>query len=237
MLSHRFHAAPVILALAAVIGFSPPSVLASNGSPDPDDAAQGTPGGGDPTFEEIERPVEETGGAFIAQIGATNEGSVEQGSTKSYARIVQDGAQNLVELGQGEAGTHSARIAQSGDGNALGAVQDGSGQTALLFAQEGQGNTAAIAQRDTGESYSAAAVLQSGNANSLIFVQDGSDNQARLTQNGDNNTMTATQLNSGNRLEWTQEGSNLSGAHVEQDGNQTTYIYQSNTGAAFASGD
>ncbi|MGB7370174.1 hypothetical protein [Erythrobacter sp.] len=257
--------APTLLALVAAMGLSSVPAMADNGKTPPgnpcgdgpgvgkgnpcggnngNSGAQGNagnksgPGTVDPTFEEIEVPAEEARGVFISQIGATNRADVDQGETNSYARVLQNGAENIVELAQGDTGTHYARIAQEGDRNELSARQDGEGQTVLMFAQEGDGNDADLFQRDDGERYSALAIAQTGNNNSLVMVQDGSDNQARLVQDGNSNTMTATQLDAGNRLEWTQDGSNLSSLDIRQEGNQTTYIYQtSNGGAAFAPGN
>lgn len=199
------------------------------------DGAQGNAGGpGQPELEPIELPANDKTGVFITQIGDTNRAQVTQNSGRSYAQVVQAGANNISVLGQGAAGTHYAAIAQSGDENTLDAAQDGSGQTVLLLAQQGDGNGTIIRQSDAGSSYSAAAVQQSGNGNRIVLVQDGSDNQARLTQDGDDNELTATQLNNGNRLGWAQFGNGLSGVAVTQTGNGNLQITQSNTGAAFA---
>ncbi len=199
------------------------------------DGAQGNSGGtGQPDIEPIELPAIDRTGVFITQIGDTNRAVVTQNSNRSYAQVVQAGANNVAILGQGANGTHYAAIAQAGDENTLDAAQDGTGQTVLLLAQRGDGNGAIIRQTDVGSNYSAAAVQQSGNSNSIVLVQDGSDNQARLTQDGDDNEITATQLNNGNRLQWVQAGDGLSGVAVVQTGNGNLQITQSNTGAAFA---
>ena len=174
-------------------------------------------------------------GVFVTQIGDAPRAAITQRNADSLARVVQDGANNQIDLEQNGSAPHRAQIAQDGDDNSVLARQDGDGTASLVLAQEGNGNTATLQQReDSGMAQTAAAVLQQGNGNSIILVQDGSDNDALLNQVGDDNTMTATQLNSGNRLEWNQIGDGLSGAQVVQTGNGNIQITQSNSGAAFA---
>src|SRR3546814_4844906 len=60
----------------------------------------------------------------------------------------------------------------------------------------------------------------------MSLVQDGSDNQALLTQNGDGNSMSAVQTGAGNRLAWTQSGNGLSSPTVYQEGNSAMEITQ-----------
>lgn len=168
-------------------------------------------------------------GVFIEQVGVGNRADVSQAGSNGRAQIVQDGASNVSTLTQG-AGVHSATIVQSGDENSVLASQDGIGETELLMAQEGSGNFADVSQADGGLLYSAAAILQNGNGNSLSLVQNGDDNQARLTQNGDNNAMTAVQLDAGNRLEWTQDGSGLSDLQITQTGGAAMQVTQTNSG-------
>lgn len=201
---------PALMTLVATIGLAPVSAIAQ------DDVIS------------TERDV----GVFVSQVGNANAVDARQGSSDSDARIVQDGSENSAELDQGVAGNHFADVTQRGDRNSLVAAQNGNGQAALFLSQLGDENSAVTAQSDGGDVFSAATVLQSGNSNSLILQQDGSDNQARLTQNGDGNTMSATQLNSGNRLEWTQDGSGLSDLQVTQEGGQTMFIQQTNTGGS-----
>lgn len=191
--------------------------------------AQAQDGGG-AGFEEIEAPVADRSGVFVTQIGNTNRADVDQPDGQSFAQVVQDGADNAVDLAQRNSGNHYASIAQSGDANAILAAQEGAGETILLLGQEGNENSATISQTDNGLANSAAAILQSGNQNSIVLIQDGDDNQARLTQNGDGNAMTATQLDVGNRLEWVQNGSGLSDLQITQTGGANLQITQSNGG-------
>lgn len=256
MALHRTHAAPLSTLLAALLlGTATAPALADNGNVPPGDpcgdgpgqgtgnpcngnngniGAQGNAGNGQAPFEPIELPAFENRGVFVTQIGETNRAEVDQQSGSSYARVVQDGAENRVKLAQGAGGTHYASIGQDGESNVLDAAQDGSGQTVLLLAQQGNLNEALVRQTDNGAVYSAAAVRQDGEGNRLMLVQNGSDNQARLTQEGDNNEMTATQLGDGNRLEWSQLGSGLPNLQVVQQGSGTLQVTQSNTGAQFA---
>ncbi len=174
-------------------------------------------------------------GVFVTQIGDAPRAAITQRNADSLARVVQDGANNQINLEQNGSAPHRAQIAQDGDDNSVLARQDGDGTANLVLAQEGNGNTAILQQREeSGMARTAAAVLQQGNGNSIILVQDGSDNDALLNQVGDDNTMSATQLNSGNRLEWNQIGDGLSGAQIVQTGNGNIQITQSNSGAAFA---
>ena len=195
-------------------------------------AAQDAPSGsGSPAeFAAIEAPAEQASGVFIEQVGTTNRAEVNQASASGAARILQDGSGNQASLNQGELGQNTATLAQAGDDNSINAAQNGSGSNLLLLAQEGNGNSALVSQTDSGLLYSAAAILQSGNGNSLALVQDGDDNQARLTQNGDNNAMTAVQLDTGNRLEWTQDGSGLSDLQITQTGGAAMQVTQTNGG-------
>lgn len=173
-------------------------------------------------------------GVFISQIGTTNRANVTQDDSRSFARIIQNGANNAADLSQSGEGIHRASAAQSGDGNVLVSQQTGTGDTTLLFAQEGDTNSAILLQNETSNLSSEAAILQRGDTNNITLIQDGSNNQAQLTQDGNANTMTATQLNSGNRLTWTQQGDGLSDLQITQDGGSTMEITQSNSGAAFA---
>lgn len=203
----------------------------NNGNP----GAQGNAGNrpAQPEFEPIDLPPTEDSGVFITQIGDTNRAKVLQGSTASYARIAQDGEGNAVDLKQDGDGVHYAGVAQDGNDNVLDAEQGGTGQTVLLLAQRGNGNEALIRQNDTGPAYSAAAIQQSGDGNSLTLVQEGGDNQARLMQEGNDNRMDAVQLGAGNRLAWSQQGDGLSGTQVVQTGSSNLQITQG-SGAAFA---
>ncbi|MEQ5788390.1 hypothetical protein J3454_10835 [Erythrobacter sp. NFXS35] len=194
------------------------------------EGANGNARSGQPEFQEIELPPSEDTGVFISQIGTTNRAEADQGNNRSFTRIAQNGGENTADVTQGASGTHYASIGQTGDANKVVALQEGSGQTVLLLAQQGDNNTAAIAQTDGGQRYSAAAVMQNGNGNSLILVQDGDDNQARLTQSGDDNIMTASQIDNGNRLEWNQIGNGLSDLGIEQTGGSTVQITQSRPG-------
>lgn len=187
-----------------------------------------------PEAELVERPSGADRGVFVAQIGTTNRADVNQRSSASFARVVQDGKSNAVSVTQEAGGSHYAAVAQAGDENMVSASQSGTGQTALFLAQQGNGNVANVSQADTGLSYSAAAIQQNGNGNQLTLLQDGSDNQARLTQDGNDNAMTALQLGDNNRLEWSQIGDGLPDLGVTQDGGSTIQITQSVTGAAFA---
>jgi Curlin associated repeat len=174
-------------------------------------------------------------GVFVTQIGDASRADVTQQNADSFARIVQDGAQNEADLDQTGPATHRAQIVQDGDGNRAAAAQDGDGSTELSLAQEGNVNSAVLLQREqSATEQTTAAILQRGNGNTIILAQDGSDNAAELDQLGNDNTINATQLNSGNRLLWSQSGDGLSGVAVVQTGNGNLQITQSNTGAAFA---
>lgn len=174
-------------------------------------------------------------GVFVTQIGEGSRAEISQQNADSLARVVQDGADNQLDLDQTGSAVHRAQIVQDGDGNIISAAQDGDGTTDLALAQEGNGNTAVLQQRElSATNETAATILQRGNGNSIILAQDGTDNSALLNQVGDGNLMTATQEGSGNRLEWNQIGDGLSGAQVFQSGNGNLQITQSTTGAAFA---
>lgn len=174
-------------------------------------------------------------GVFVTQIGDAPRAEITQRNADSLARVVQDGANNQVDLTQEGSAPHRAQIVQDGDDNTANAVQDGEGSTDLALAQEGNGNSAILLQREQsaiGET--SATILQRGNGNSIILAQDGSDNQALLTQEGDNNLMTAGQIDSGNRLEWNQIGDGLADLQIVQTGGSTIQVTQSNSGATFA---
>jgi Curlin associated repeat len=174
-------------------------------------------------------------GVFVTQIGDGSRADVTQQNADSFARIVQDGAQNEADLDQTGGAAHRAQIVQDGDGNTVAVAQDGDGSNELALAQEGDGNSVVLLQREqSATDQTSAAILQRGNGNTIILAQDGSDNAAELDQLGNDNAMTVTQLNSGNRLVWSQSGDGLSGAAVTQTGNGNLQITQSNTGAAFA---
>lgn len=174
-------------------------------------------------------------GVFVTQIGDASRADIVQHNPDSFARVVQDGTGNTVDLGQTGDAAHRAQIGQDGDDNRVDAGQAGDGPTELTLLQEGNGNTALVAQRETAaDALSRAAILQRGNDNSLVLLQDGTDNQASLTQTGNGNTMTATQLDSGNRLQWAQNGDGLPDLQITQNGGASIQITQSNTGAQFA---
>lgn len=188
-----------------------------------------------PDFEEIARPTDENGGVFVTQIGEGSEATIAQQNSDSFARVVQDGNDNRVDLAQKGPAPQIARIAQDGEGNRVDADQDGIGTADLGLAQEGGANTALVLQRENDAgAQSLAAILQRGTGNAVVLVQDGSDNRASLTQIGDGNAMTATQLDSGNRLEWNQSGDGLADLRITQTGGANLQITQSNTGAQFA---
>lgn len=174
-------------------------------------------------------------GVFVTQVGDAPRASITQRNADSLAQIVQDGANNQLDLEQEGTAPHTAQIAQDGDDNSVTARQDGDGSTDLALAQEGNGNTVLVSQNEQSAlAQTAATIVQRGNGNSIILAQDGSDNQAQLTQEGDGNTMTATQLDSGNRLEWNQIGDGLSDLQIVQTGGAALQITQSNAGVAFA---
>ena len=174
-------------------------------------------------------------GVFVAQIGDGNRSDVSQQNADSFARVVQNGDGNTVELAQDGDAPHRAQIAQDGDGNIVSATQDGDGSTELTLVQDGNGNRASILQRETSiAERTGADVLQRGNGNTMVLTQNGSDNTASLTQQGDDNVMTAAQLDSGNRLAWSQIGDGLTDLRIEQQGGANLEITQSLTGAQFA---
>lgn len=174
-------------------------------------------------------------GVFVTQIGDGSETTVTQQNSDSLARVVQDGNGNTVALAQKGPAPQRAQIAQDGDSNRADAEQDGVGTAELGLAQEGDANSAIVLQRQNdGGAQSLAAILQRGTGNTVVLVQDGSDNQASLTQVGDGNAMTATQLDNGNRLEWTQSGDGLADLQITQTGGANLQVTQSNTGAQFA---
>ncbi|HCS18376.1 hypothetical protein D0Y83_09295 [Qipengyuania flava] len=182
-----------------------------------------------PAFEPIEVPQDAGSGVFIDQIGLDNLASSEQENSRGYARVVQQGDENTVDILQRN-GPHYAVVAQDGDRNSADVEQSGEGRAILILSQQGINNGASVFQSETGTSYSAAAISQTGEANSLMLVQDGEDNQARLSQDGSGNAMTATQLGASNRLEWAQNGDGLSDLAIEQTGGSTMYVLQTNGG-------
>jgi hypothetical protein len=174
-------------------------------------------------------------GVFVTQVGDSPRANITQRNADSLAQIAQDGTNNQTDLEQEGPAPHRAQIAQEGDDNRVVATQDGEGSTELALAQEGNGNIALVGQReDSALAQTTATVVQRGNGNSIILVQNGTDNQAELTQEGDNNVMTASQTDSGNRLEWNQIGDGLVDLRIEQTGGAAIQITQSNAGAAFA---
>ncbi|WP_379923273.1 hypothetical protein [Erythrobacter sp. R86502] len=171
-------------------------------------------------------------GVFVTQIGENAVASVTQTNADSFARIVQEGDGNEVELDQNGAAVQRAQIVQNGDNNNVLAQQEGS--VVLALAQEGNQNIAVTFQNESlANAQTTAAVVQSGNGNSLMLAQDGSNNSAELNQVGDDNTMTATQLGNSNQLEWTQIGNGLSDLGIVQTGNGNLQITQSAAGAQF----
>jgi hypothetical protein len=170
-------------------------------------------------------------GVFVTQIGDGSRANVIQRNSDSFARIVQDGDENEVDLAQNGSAPHRATIAQDGDGNVAGVEQDGDGSTDLTLVQEGDANSALVLQREiSAAEQSSAAILQRGSGNRVILAQNGSDNEARLEQLGDGNTMTATQLDNGNRLQWSQNGDNLADLGIVQTGGASLQVTQSNIG-------
>jgi len=152
-------------------------------------------------------------GVFVTQVGDAPRAEITQRNADSLARVAQDGANNQVDLEQDGSAPHRAQIAQDGDDNVALARQDGDGTADLVLAQEGNGNSATLQKReDSGMAQTAAAILQRGNGNSIVLMQDGSDNDALLNQVGDG----------------------LSDMQVVQTGNGNIQITQSNSGAAFA---
>jgi hypothetical protein len=174
-------------------------------------------------------------GVFVTQIGDGPRANITQRNADSLAQIVQDGANNQLDLAQEGTAPHTAQIAQDGDDNSVTARQDGDGSTDLALTQEGSGNTVLVSQNEQSAlAQTAATIIQRGNGNSIILAQHGSDNQAQLTQEGDGNVMSATQLDSGNRLQWNQIGDGLSDLQIVQTGGAALQITQSNAGVAFA---
>ena len=170
-------------------------------------------------------------GVFVTQIGDGGRAAITQQNSDSFARIVQDGNDNEIDLAQNGDAPHRAQIAQNGDDNQIGAQQDGDGSTDLTVVQDGDRNSAVVLQREVSAAeQSSASILQRGNGNSVILAQNGSDNQALLEQLGDDNAMNVTQTDSGNRLEWSQNGDNLSNLGIVQTGGANMQITQSNTG-------
>lgn len=173
-------------------------------------------------------------GVFITQIGDGSRATVSQQNSDSFARVVQDGNDNQIDLAQNGSAPHRAQFAQNGDDNRVGAQQDGDGSTDLALVQDGNRNSAAVLQREVSAAeQSSASILQRGNGNSVILAQNGSDNQALLEQLGDGNEMNVTQTDNGNRLEWSQNGDNLSNLGIVQSGGANMQITQSNTGVQF----
>lgn len=172
-------------------------------------------------------------GVFVTQIGDAPRATITQRNADSFARVVQDGTNNQVDLVQEGAAPHRALIAQNGDNNVIDAAQDGDGSTEMTLLQDGNANLAIVAQSEiSATDRSVAAVFQRGNGNSAILSQSGSDNEATLEQLGNANTMSASQQGEGNRLQWSQSGDGLSDLGIVQTGGATTQITQSNTGTA-----
>ncbi len=174
-------------------------------------------------------------GVFVSQIGETSRIAVYQESDESLAQIAQDGANNQVDLEQNGTARHRAQVVQDGDDNTLIAEQNGPGSTAFALLQQGNANSASVVQSELSVgSRTNATLAQLGNSNTLVLVQDGSDNLASLDQVGDGNMMTATQEGSNNRLQWSQSGDGLTDLGIVQTGNGNLQVTQSLTGAQFA---
>lgn len=182
----------------------------------------------------LAQPVTERG-VFVTQIGESSHAEVRQDNADSFVRLVQDGMNNRASVTQNGDAPHRAVVAQDGDDNSAEVRQSGEGSTDLGLLQEGQGNRASVFQTETATAMqSSAAILQRGNDNNLLLVQNGSDNSAALSQIGNGNAMTATQEGSGNRLAWSQIGDGLPDLGIVQTGGASIQITQSTTGAQFA---
>ena len=157
-------------------------------------------------------------GAYIDQIGDSNEASIVQTAPDAYAKIVQQGSGNDADVSQMGSGTAYAAATQSGDSNFARLQQSGTGQNVVYATQEGSGNWLWSNQLALGAVYNGARLTQSGDNNDMLLYQAGSDNLAVLTQQGDDNGMTAIQLGDGNRLTWLQQGDNLTDLEITQTG-------------------
>lgn len=178
----------------------------------------------------IEMPPVSGRGAFVDQIGNRNTARITQSSPNAYARVVQDGDDNDVDVRQQGSAASYLTARQTGARNDLRVTQEGSGQNVLHAVQQGHDNILAARQAAGSGSFNGAILSQLGDRNSVALVQEGSDNRALLTQSGDDNAMTVAQFGDGNRLTWTQEGNGNSNLGITQSGSQTLLVTQQSPG-------
>lgn len=112
----------------------------------------------------------------VSQYGDNNDAQIDQPSTNSVARILQDG----VTGGQG----NSATISQFKRGEAE-VQQMGDGHSADVTQEVGSDNSAKVVQKMQNASASGAMVTQSGALNTVDVLQKGSS--LTVTQAGSNN--------------------------------------------------
>jgi hypothetical protein len=156
--------------------------------------------------------------AYVEQIGEANDARISQTARVAYAKIVQDGADNIVILSQNGTGVAYADAKQTGSNNFATLQQNGSGQNVVYLTQSGSSNWAWSNQNAAGALHNGALMSQTGSNNDMALVQDGSDNLALLSQEGDDNGMSAMQIGEGNRLAWMQQGSGLTDLQIVQTG-------------------
>jgi len=161
-------------------------------------------------------------GAYVSQIGNSNQANIVQTAPNAYAKVDQTGDSNDADIAQKGSGKDYVESAQTGDGNFARIEQAGSGQNVLYTSQSGNGNWLWSNQLALGAIHNGASLTQAGNDNDMRLYQGGGDNLAILTQEGDDNGMTATQLGAGNRLTWIQQGTGLSDLQITQTGGSQT---------------
>lgn len=156
---------------------------------------------------------------YVDQIGEGNTTTIAQrrSSTRSVARVVQNGEGNVATIDQ-DAVSAFADVAQSGDANVASIVQSGTAHGTASIAQTGVGNQAVIRQASH-LIENAALARQSGNRNVIDLDQSGGGNTVILSQDGDDNRMSVAQTGSNNSLTWAQAGSGLAGPSVSMEGN------------------
>lgn len=173
-------------------------------------------------------------GAYVSQIGDSNQANIVQTAANAYAKVEQDGDANDSDIAQTGTGSAYIESSQEGDGNFARLQQSGSGANVAYVTQSGNGNWLESNQVALGAVHNGAILTQTGDNNDMSLYQEGSDNLAALTQEGDDNGMSAVQLGDGNRLSWTQQGSGLTDLQITQTGGGQTggqlSITQTNVG-------
>lgn len=216
---------------------TPPGNPCAKGNGNPCNGNNGNPGhqgngGGNghttpaPPFT-IPRPAVIDRHVFITQIGRDNRATVRQTAPNAYAKVDQDGDDNIATIAQNGSASGYVELLQRGTANdaAIGQSGTSTGNNTLYATQLGTANLLRVDQTAQAGG-NGAILLQDGGMNRITLGQAGSDNMAKLSQDGDRNAMTADQTGTGNRLIWTQTGNGLSDLAIKQTGGQSVMITQ-----------